>query len=103
MLLFRRYWHLADFAYLDIKSADEGCAMSPKPSESQQPSLDYRADGNWRVSPAELQTEFRAYLEKAGYRPVQLSPERLKAIFESFMNERNYMKTNETEHILRRP
>jgi hypothetical protein len=70
---------------------------------SNQPSLDYRADGSWRISPPELQAEFRAYLSRLGYRPAQLTQPRLKALVEAFMAERNCNKTAETEQILRDP
>jgi hypothetical protein len=68
---------------------------------SNQPSLDYRADGSWRISPPELQAEFRAYLSWLGYRPTRLTPQHLKVLVEAFMAERNCKKTAETEEILR--
>lgn len=71
--------------------------------ESNQPCFDYRIDGSWRISPPHLQGEFRAYLSKLGYHSLQLTPERLKPLIEAFMIERNYNKTDETEHILRHP
>jgi hypothetical protein len=77
--------------------------MSQKSNELQRPALDYRADGSWRLSPPDLQAEFRAYLAKLGYRPVHLSPDRLKALIERFMSERNYNRSAEIEQILRDP
>ena len=71
--------------------------------ESNQPSLDYRADGSWRISPYHLQAEFRAYLSRLGHRSLQLTAEQLKPLIEAFMSERNYNKIAETEHILRDP
>jgi len=68
--------------------------------ESNQPSLDYRADGSWRISPPSLQAEFRTYLSKIGYSSLQFTPARLKQLIEAFMSEREYNKTAEIEHIL---
>ena len=75
--------------------------MSEKPGNSKYPSFDYRADGSWRISPPELQAEFTAHLAKLGLRPAQLTPQRLKELFEALMSGRGFDKAAETEQIFR--
>jgi hypothetical protein len=67
--------------------------------ESKHPSLDYRVDGSWRISPPELQGEFIVYLATLGRKPGSVTPQQVKALFERFAACRTYRKTAELEQI----